>query len=1162
MSKSIIKIIIGLLLICLPEISFSQSETAEGSSKGYEFWLAFMPNREEYFECCGTIRYTETLIYITADEETTVIVRIPQLGFSFDEQGNTYTVDHEITISANSSVEVNIPYEYSITYPVGDVGGTAYASEMENDPRGIQVVSLDKPVSVYTLNSIYRSADAALIYPITSLGSEHYIITSGYDDPTSIKGATSAYQFLVLSTQDNTEIHIIPSGETIGGTLAGQEITVTLDAGEVYQVQSVEDLSGTLVDASDCIPIAVFAGNSFTGIPSPYENDDVIYEQILATNFYGKKYIAVPFETREVDDTYKILALDDNTEVQIFYDNTSKTLQLDKGESSLQMIPINSNEGYYIESNNSIMLAHFSNSCNYDNVDDSDPFMDIVPSIEQYINNITFNVFEGTSISNYYINIVTASDNINDIFLDGNSIAANFANTTIAGNEAYSFARFSITTGNHTLESTEGTFLANIYGYEEKESYGYIAGAAAIDLSQQMYINEELSNELTINTYCMNSDIDFKAVVDYSYENIYWNFGDGTGDTGEQVSHAYDSAGTYQVDMIVKSNTGSTECYVQEYDTISIELYILEEEYSTIQDTICEGENYTDNGFTVLSVEQDTTVSANYVSAYGCDSIVTLQLTVQETPYSLTCDTICEGENYEFNGNVYDLSGTYISTIPMSSGCDSLASLQLEVISVYDTTIYASICEGSSYSFNGTEYSGAGEYTILLTSSRGCDSTVTLSLTVNEATSSELTKTVCDSYTLNGETYLQSGTYTQMLQNAHGCDSTITLNLEINSSSEYTIDASICEEESYIFNNTTYTKEGIYKINLTNSVGCDSIITINLTEIPNKNTVIDTSVCKGDNYIFDGKIYTESGSYTASYSSSNGCDSIVTLQLTVNDYSPTIVGDTELCEGDSTETLFYVSNAVEGANLIWYVDDSVQNTLENMTSAGFLFSEPGIYELQVYQSDSLCSDSDTLQVLVSENPYADFTFSVDNCSLFASFYNQTEQVVISDDNSSEEYVTENSFRWIFGDNDDTIYQSQESVSFAIGRQYLHNMYPVTLYVSNSFGCTDSVTQIIDVGITPRLYVASAFAPINQAEGVRTFIPKGLHMKTYEIRIFDKWGNLIWYSDKLSPCGSPAEGWTGIYDGELLQTGSYIWKIEVEFLNGGRKSLFGNVLLIR
>jgi hypothetical protein len=73
-------------------------------------------------------------------------------------------------------------------------------------------------------------------------------------------------------------------------------------------------------------------------------------------------------------------------------------------------------------------------------------------------------------------------------------------------------------------------------------------------------------------------------------------------------------------------------------------------------------------------------------------------------------------------------------------------------------------------------------YVVTGTDSNGCQDSDTVQVTVNPTSASQLTQTAVGSYTLNGQTYTQSGTYTQVLQNAYGCDSTITLNLTISSS--------------------------------------------------------------------------------------------------------------------------------------------------------------------------------------------------------------------------------------------------------------------------------------------------------------------------------------------------------------------------------------------
>lgn len=90
-------------------------------------------------------------------------------------------------------------------------------------------------------------------------------------------------------------------------------------------------------------------------------------------------------------------------------------------------------------------------------------------------------------------------------------------------------------------------------------------------------------------------------------------------------------------------------------------------------------------------------------------------------------------------------------------------------------------CDTYTWATDGQTYTQSGQYTSVLTNQVGCDSTVTLNLTITNSNTGSETVTECDSYTwsTNGQTYTQSGQYTEVLSNQDGCDSTITLNLTI-----------------------------------------------------------------------------------------------------------------------------------------------------------------------------------------------------------------------------------------------------------------------------------------------------------------------------------------------------------------------------------------------
>src|SRR5947208_8278372 len=131
------------------------------------------------------------------------------------------------------------------------------------------------------------------------------------------------------------------------------------------------------------------------------------------------------------------------------------------------------------------------------------------------------------------------------------------------------------------------------------------------------------------------------------------------------------------------------------------------------------------------SLEVAGTYSDTFTSAARCDSIATLILNINAVVRDTTTQTICENQlPYTWNGLSLTASGTYSDTLTSAAGCDSIATLILNVNAVLRDTTTQTICENQlPYTWNGLSLTAAGTYSDTLTSAAGCDSIASLILT-------------------------------------------------------------------------------------------------------------------------------------------------------------------------------------------------------------------------------------------------------------------------------------------------------------------------------------------------------------------------------------------------------------------------------------------------
>jgi len=338
---------------------------------------------------------------------------------------------------------------------------------------------------------------------------------------------------------------------------------------------------------------------------------------------------------------------------------------------------------------------------------------------------------------------------------------------------------------------------------------------------------------------------------------------------------------------------------------------------------------------------------------------------------------ICLGDDYSFGSQTLTAAGVYNEVFQSEAGCDSTVTLTLSVNPVYDRDEAVSICAGESFVFGSQTLTNAGVFMETFESISGCDSTVTLTLTVNPTYSNPQSATICEgeSFTLGSQTLTTSGVFTEVFQTVFGCDSTITLTLTVNESYDETEVASICEGESFIFDGQPLTVAGEYEEVFQSAQGCDSTVTLVLSVNPAYDTEEVLSICAGDSFIFGSQTLTSAGVFSETFESISGCDSTVVLTLGIN----SVFNEAEeitICEGDE------------------YVFGN-----QTLTTAGEY--------IKVFQSVLSCDSTVVLTLNVSE---VDASVMQDNLTLTANATSATFQWVDCD-NANEPILneTENSF---------------------------------------------------------------------------------------------------------------------------------------------------------
>lgn len=638
---------------------------------------------------------------------------------------------------------------------------------------------------------------------------------------------------------------------------------------------------------------------------------------------------------------------------------------------------------------------------------------------------------------------------------------------------------------------------------------------------------------------------------------------------------------------------------------------------------LCYGQSITVNGTIYSETNPTGTETLPGANAFGCDSIITVNLNFVQTVVENFTKTICPGSSILINGSIFDENNTTGSfTFPGGSvsGCDSVLNVSIGFYPASTGKLEQSLCSGESLNINGKIYDAAnpsGYENLAGQAWNGCDSLLEIQLTFLPPVFKLLRDTLCkgENIVVNGNTYdYNKPAGLEIFKNGSsaGCDSTVQVQLVFEDEITATITGqdSICPGANLEIA-IHFSQPGTYDLVLNDGKGQNlnfpgisdgytvqlgqyfSPATISIVSV--SGTTGNCSIVPGpDLNIFTGKfsvVVNVISDFNGFAISCNGAADGAVLATSAGGQAPysyqwsngsTTAALTNVSAGGYDLTVTDAGGCIVNASVLIADPPALNLSLETTTGncdgttggsivVGELSGGTGsyFYSLNPGAQNIAVSEGDVIANLGAGN-YEFILEDENGCSL-------TENLSIKSGTSANLFVDagpdlslEANQRW-------GINVSTNLVPFDVkwyppnGLDCSNCLNPVvqtdssTTYIvsiTDQGGCTatDSITVTI---LSPDiLYIPNIFSP--DGDGINDRLPVFAGNRVKSIRrmeIYDRWGERL-FSRENMPVNDPEAGWDGKHKGQRAIEGVYVYYIIAELTDGKERIFKGDVSLIR
>ncbi len=260
----------------------------------------------------------------------------------------------------------------------------------------------------------------------------------------------------------------------------------------------------------------------------------------------------------------------------------------------------------------------------------------------------------------------------------------------------------------------------------------------------------------------------------------------------------------------------------------------------------------------------------------------------------------CSGDSIAYQNNMYPTGTTQEVTFTNISGCDTTVMLTIDVFEIINDTVQGSACSGNFYDYNENQIPAGTTENFPFIDDNGCNALATVTVTELLPSFSNLQIDTCgvESIFYQGFEILVGIPTDVSLTNSIGCDSIVTIFLNSTSASTGTLVLDGCEGDTIFYENINIPvgqqAEIVYEL----ANDCDSVLTIFTNPIQIATATIDLNGCEGDTIFYENTSIPVGQQAEIIYELDNGCDSILTI-FTNPIFPDNLLLEIDTCQGGS-----------------------------------------------------------------------------------------------------------------------------------------------------------------------------------------------------------------------------------------------------------------------